>query len=106
VAAGFFGIALGLALWAGAHRRPRARRLFWTAVGLFGVAVGSATATVMVHTGEIGRYGVQEAYGTRVAVILLLGCALDAYLTRARRDGDAGVSSTAAASPRRAREVA
>ena len=99
VALVFFAIALGLALWAGAYRAGGlVRRLFWAAIVIFGVAMLSAAATIAVFTGELGRYGVQEAYASRLSVILLLGCALDAALQRrrARREA-AAVSSPAAA---------
>jgi hypothetical protein len=101
VALVFFGVALWLALWAGARRAGGlVRRLFWAAIVIFGVALLSAIATVAVFTGELGRYGIQEAYASRLSVILLLGCALDAALQRRRAHRDAAaVSSPTAATP-------
>ncbi len=103
VALVFFAVALGLAWLAGAARRTSAR-LFWTGVAIFGTALLSAAATIAVHTGEISRYGVQEAYATRIATVILLACALDAWLRRRRGSAD-GTSTDAVAndaSPRSA----
>jgi hypothetical protein len=93
-----FAAALGLAWWAGAVRSHR--RLVWFAAGLFATALMSAVATIVMVTGELQRFGVQEAVATRVAIVVLLGCALDAWLTRRReRAAAAAVSSTGAARP-------
>ncbi|MBX6751212.1 MAG: hypothetical protein IRY85_16355 [Micromonosporaceae bacterium] len=95
-----FGATLALAWWAGALRSHR--RLVWFAVGVFAAALLSATATIVMVTGELQRFGVQEAVATRVAMLVLLGCALDAWLIRRRglepADG-ATISSTGAARP-------
>jgi hypothetical protein len=95
-----FAVTLGLAWWAGALRTHR--RLVWFAVGVFGAALLSATATIVMVTGELQRFGVQEAVATRVAMLVLLGCALDAWLVRRRggapADEAAAVSSPGAAS--------
>jgi hypothetical protein len=91
-------VALGLAWWAGAWRAGGLlRRLFWAAIVLFGVAMLSSAATVAVFTGELGRYGVRADYASRLSVIMLLGCALDAALLRRARNSGGDVSSTAAA---------
>jgi hypothetical protein len=99
VALVFFAVALGLAVWAGAWRAGGLlQRLFWAAIALFGVAMLSAAATVAVFTGELGRYGVRADYASRLSVIMLLGCALDAALLRRRaRNSGGNISSTAAA---------
>jgi hypothetical protein len=75
-----FGIALAAAWWAGARRTDR--RLFLFSIVLFGTAIFSAAATIVIHTGEIQRYGVQEALAARVAIIVLLATALDAWVLR------------------------
>jgi hypothetical protein len=94
-----FAAALGLAWWAGAVRSHR--RLVWFAAGLFATALVSAVATIVMVTGELQRFGVQEAVATRVAMVVLLGCALDAWLTRRRERAAAAaaISSTGAARP-------
>jgi hypothetical protein len=78
-----FGIALAAAWWAGARRTDR--RLFLFSIVLFGTAIFSAAAAIVIHTGEIQRYGVQEAVAARVAIIIVLATALDAWLLRRRR---------------------
>jgi hypothetical protein len=89
-----FAATLGLAWWAGALRSHR--RLVWFASGVFATALLSATATIVLVTGELQRFGVQEAVATRVAMLVLLGATLDAWL--ARRRGQAGdVNPTKAA---------
>jgi hypothetical protein len=92
-----FAAALGLAWWAGAVHRHR--RLVWFAIGVFATALVSAVATIVLVTGELQRFGVQEAVATRVAMVVLLGAALDAWLARRRGlSAEAGeVSSTGAA---------
>jgi hypothetical protein len=95
VAVVFFGVALALALWAGGRRRQP--RLFWAGIGIFAASVASAAATILVHTGELGRYGVQEAYATRVATVILLGCALDAWLWRRHNGAEVGATTDVAA---------
>lgn len=96
-----FAATLALAWWAGALRSHR--RLVWCAVGVFAAALLSATATIVMVTGELQRFGVQEAVATRVAMLILLGCALDAWLVRQRglppADESAAVSSPGAARP-------
>jgi hypothetical protein len=96
-----FAAAFALAWWAGALRSHR--RLVWFAVGVFAAALLSATATIVMVTGELQRFGVQEAVATRVAMLVLLGCALDAWLARRRgrrpADEPAAVSSPEAATP-------
>ena len=93
-----FAAAFALAWWAGALRSHR--RLVWFAVGVFAAALLSATATIVMVTGELQRFGVQETIATRVAMLILLGCALDAWLSRrGLAEDQAGVSSTGAARP-------
>jgi hypothetical protein len=59
----------------------RARRLTWAA-GLAAASLVSALATAVFGVGEFARFGVQEAIGLRVAILLLLVVAIDALLTR------------------------
>jgi hypothetical protein len=96
-----FAATLALAWWAGALRSHR--RLVWCAVGVFAAALLSATATIVMVTGELQRFGVQEAVATRVAMLILLGSALDAWLLRRRglapADEAAAISSPGAARP-------
>jgi len=113
VALAGMALTLGLAWWSGAARpRPGAhavkrrhagaavttrehRRLVWLAIVLFGTALLSAVSTIMLVTGELQRFGVQEATAVRVGMIALLGASLDVWLRR--RGG--GVSSPEAATP-------
>ena len=93
-----FAVTAGLAWWAGALRSHRG--LVWFAAGVFTTALLSATATIVLVTGELQRFGVQETIATRVAMLILLGCALDAWLSRrGLAEDQAGVSSTGAARP-------
>jgi hypothetical protein len=76
-----YGAALALALAAGARRY---RIPLITSGVLMGAALLSIVATVVVHSGEYARFGVQETLATRVAMIILLACALDAWILRRR----------------------
>lgn len=89
------GVALAAALVAGAHRTHR--RLFLASVGLAVVAVGSAVATVVMHSGEYARFGVQETLATRISMIMLLACALDAWWARRRGADNHSARSTESA---------
>jgi hypothetical protein len=75
-----FVVAIGLVWWAGGLRTNR--RLVWFATVVFGAAVLSAVATIVAYTGEIQRFGIQETVATRIAIVILLACALDAWLLR------------------------
>jgi hypothetical protein len=86
-----YAAALALALAAGARRY---RIPLITSGVLMGAALLSIVATVVVHSGEYARFGVQEALATRVAMIILLACALDAWVVR-RRPGETAPSSPA-----------
>jgi hypothetical protein len=83
-----FVVAIGLVWWAGCLRTNR--RLVWFATVVFGTAVLSAVATIVAYTGEIQRFGIQETVATRIAIIILLACAFDAWLLRrtSRRSTD------------------
>jgi hypothetical protein len=72
---------VALVLAAGAAIATRARRLTWAA-GLAAASLVSAVATAMFGVGEFTRFGVQEAIGLRVAVLLLAVLAVDAFLRR------------------------
>ncbi len=78
-----FLVAGALALWANA-RRVHAL-LLTTAVTLFGAALLSSAATVLMGTGEYRRFGMQELVATKLAVIILLACAVDGWLLRRRQ---------------------
>lgn len=92
-----FAATFGLAWWAGAVRSHR--RLVWFAAGVFATALLSAVATIVLVTGELQRFGVQESVATRVAMVVLLGAALDAWLARRRGLEPGPVSPTGAARP-------
>src|SRR5262245_20772170 len=72
---------MGLALVARAYSR-RGSPLLWWVAGLAGACLVSAAATAAFGVGEFKRFGVQEAAGLRVAIVLLVAVALDAILTR------------------------
>lgn len=72
--------AVALALFTGGYRR----QLFWTGIALAATALASATATVIVSSGEVWRFGIQEAIAIRVAIVLLIAVAVDTYSTRRR----------------------
>ena len=72
---------LALVLALAAAIATRARRLTWAA-GLAAASLVSAVATAVFGVGEFTRFGVQEAIGLRVAILLLLVLALDAFLRR------------------------
>jgi hypothetical protein len=80
-----FGLSFAAAWMAGALKTHR--RLVWFAATVFGTAILSAVATIAEYTGEIARFGIQETVATRIAMVVLLGCALDAWLLRRRRYG-------------------
>jgi hypothetical protein len=76
----YLAVALALALLADAGRRHPL--LLKTAGVMVVAALGSALATVYVHSGEYLRFGIQEAIALRVAAILLLVAAIDAFAAR------------------------
>jgi hypothetical protein len=78
------------------------RRLAGLAIVLFAAALVSSVSTIMLVTGELQRFGIQEATATRLGMIVLLGAALDAWLLRR----GSAVSSRAAATPGRAQASA
>jgi cytosine/uracil/thiamine/allantoin permease len=84
-----FALALALA----AAIATRARRFTWAA-GLAAASLVSAVATAMLGVGEFARFGVQEAIGLRVAILLLVVLVLDAVLNR-RAVGSSTPSSPA-----------
>jgi hypothetical protein len=64
-------------------RARRGHRLLVDAgYGLLAVCAVSTGAGVLYGTGEFWRFGLQEAVGIRLAVLLLGAAALDAYLTK------------------------
>ena len=89
-----YGAALALALAAGARRYHRIPLV--TSGVLMGAALLSIVATVVVHSGEYARFGVQETLATRIAMIILVACALDAWLVRRRTRANAPASPAVA----------
>jgi 4-amino-4-deoxy-L-arabinose transferase-like glycosyltransferase len=75
-------VALGLAFAAGARKTHP--RLLLIALVLAATALISAVLTVIVSSGEVWRFGIQEAIAIRVAIVMLLAAALDARLTSRR----------------------
>lgn len=105
-------VSLALVLWSGAargrpgtHAAPRRfasaesrvghRRLVWFGLLAFGTGVLSSLATIMLVTGELARFGIQEAIAARIGIIALLAAAVDVWLLRRR----SGLSSPSAARP-------
>lgn len=79
LAAGF-ALVLGAAFATGAVRRRAV--LVWTGVVLFAASIGSAVAGEHFAAGEYGRFGIQEAIGTRLALLLIAVAVLDVVLDR------------------------
>jgi hypothetical protein len=75
-----FAVAIALGWWSGAIRANP--RLVAFASIVFGTALLSSVATIVLYTGEIQRFGIQETVATRIAIIILLACALDGWLQR------------------------
>jgi hypothetical protein len=71
-------VAFALALAA----RSYSRKELWWVTGLAGACLISAAATAAFGVGEFKRFGVQEAAGLRLAILLLVAVALDAILAR------------------------
>lgn len=84
-----FGIGLALALAAGARRAHPT--LLRAGLVIAGACLVSSVLAVALGSGEYRRFGLQEAFGIRVAALILLVAALDAWLSRRRRSaGRAG----------------
>ena len=79
-------VALALAFAAGARRTHLALMLTATVIALTSLA--SAVLTVVVSSGEVWRFGIQETIAIRIAIIMLLAIALDAWLSRRQRRAD------------------
>lgn len=96
-----FTVALALALWTGSRRlHPFLIRV---AIVLFGAALLSTAATVLMGTGEYRRFGMQEMLFAKVSVIILVACAFDTWLRRRsepERRGNDTEKETVAASQR------
>jgi hypothetical protein len=75
-----FAVVLTLFLVAGGRRRHP--RLSAASLVLGGAALLSTVATVLVHSGEYRRFGIQETISTRIVLVVLLVAAVDAWLTR------------------------
>jgi hypothetical protein len=76
------GFALVLTLFLLAGGRQRHRGLYGMSLVLGGAALLSAVATVVVHSGEYRRFGIQETISTRIVLVVLLVAAVDAWLIR------------------------
>ena len=81
----FGGLLIGLAaaLLAGAWRKHRT--LLFTAVAIVVCSLATTLAGLVYTMGENGRFGIQEAVGMRIAVVILFAVAADALLGRWRR---------------------
>lgn len=75
-------LLLALALALVSRGRRRQPQLFWTGAVIAATALASAVLTVIVSAGEVWRFGIQEAIAVRIAIAILLGVALDAFLSR------------------------
>jgi hypothetical protein len=73
-------LALALAFASGARRAAAALMLTATAIAL--TALASAVLTVVVSSGEVWRFGLQEAIAIRIAIVMLLAIALDAWMAK------------------------
>lgn len=72
-------LSLLLALACGARRAHP--RLLLTGIAVAATALVSSVLTVIVSSGEVWRFGIQEAIAVRIAVVILLAIALDSWLT-------------------------
>jgi hypothetical protein len=77
-------VAFALALISGARRDHLA--LLLTAAVITATSLASAVLTVVVSSGEVWRFGIQETIALRIAIAILLAIALDAViLARAKQ---------------------
>ena len=88
---GGFAVAIAAVGWAGAWRRRRL--LVGTAAVLAGGSVASVIGGLMYSVGEYPRFGIQEAVGVRLALVLMVVAAVDAALTR-RTEARAAAGTT------------
>jgi hypothetical protein len=70
------------AVGAGAWRRRAV--LFWSGAAVAAAGVLSAVVGLTLSAGEYSRFGIQEAIGMRLAVVMIAAAALDAVVERAR----------------------
>jgi putative Ca2+/H+ antiporter (TMEM165/GDT1 family) len=70
-------LAFALALVTAARRRET-----WWVAGLAAACLISSAGSVVFGVGEFKRFGVQEAIGLRLAILLFVAVALDAVLSR------------------------
>jgi hypothetical protein len=75
-------IALALALFTGARRVTPI--LINVSLIASASALGSAMLSVWLASGEYRRFGIQETMATRLAMVIFVACALEAYLVRRR----------------------
>jgi hypothetical protein len=71
-------VALTLALASGARRDHLT--LLLTATVIAATSLASAALTVVVSSGEVWRFGIQETIALRIAIIILLATAADTWL--------------------------
>jgi hypothetical protein len=76
-------VALALAFVSGARRTHLT--LMLTATTIAAVSLASVVLTVVVSSGEVWRFGIQETIAIRIAIVMLLAIALDAWLSRRQR---------------------
>ena len=88
---------MAAALVAGGWRRHRL--LIATAVGTAAACTVSVIAGV-VAVGAFWRFGIQEAIGIRIAIIMLAAVAVDLLLARRRPDPPQGSIATSVGSSR------
>lgn len=98
ISAVFLAISLGVALAVGAWRLHPL--LLKAGLVISVAAIGSALATVLVHSGEYRRFGMQETVAVRIAVILFLVAALDALVQRVRSKGSSEQAAAASVDER------
>lgn len=78
-------LALGLVVLLTGLAQPRQQRLvLLTGIGTALVCLASAVVDVTFAAGEADRFGIQEAIGLRVALIVMVVAAVDAILRRIR----------------------
>ena len=76
------GLALAAAAVVGVRARRTNRLLVDSALILAAACIVSTFAGVLAGTGEFWRFGIQEAIGLRLAILMLLTAAFDTYLRR------------------------
>jgi hypothetical protein len=76
------GMAVSVAAALATGARAAHPRLFWAAAGVGAASFVSTIAAVLYGTGEFARFGIQEAIGMRLSILLFAAIAIDEFLTR------------------------